>query len=793
MRIDKGLGSVRIPERTDIACELPNESFGQSLRTRVGRLSGRRPSRATVASVSVLIAVATFLRVWRLSTVGFRGDEAVYAGQAALLAHIDGMSRWFIPASRGNSNFLIYQWILSDVYRVVGVSDIAARLVTATFSTLTVLLVYLIGRQLYGQREAFLAGLFIALSGYAVALGRLALLDATACCFLTLAMLCLLKWHTSDRFGWLAGFTIATAIAMQTKVTNVAIIPIAAVFIVASGDWRRLTWRRLAAALLIGAVSLGPAGYQVLSNKGHLLSFLSTSTKRSSGVPWYYYLHTLWSAEGVLLSLIFAFGVVRPIFKRARPDMLPLIWLVLFGLFLQLSPLKAFNYLLPIIPPLALLGGRSASLAINSVSLVSRRLAGNAVRISAFAMAATVLAVFGSQLSAVRTAVGDESSVGMREAAYWLRAHGAQRAGAMTLSHGSGQYVLSFYGGIDSFPFGRFRIATVLPGGALIETTPRGGNQVPLDWVNYWPSRLIEQGRVAYLVYNTRPVDDPPEQNQIAETITERQFRSLIQQYGGRLVHAVYWHHEARVYIYRVSKRVARPVLQTQQTGNRVVVNAKGFVASSPLTVTYHGTIIARTTADAGGAATINLPIPDPGQSQYHLRVSDAEGNAASVTGLPSTRILYTVDNGIVRVFGTRYRRGTVVRLSYGNKTLGQTVAGPNGTFSWTFRLPANTHVRYRVKATDDSGRTAWAIGLPAPSLAFVVSGHNADVTGAHYLPNTSVTVAYHGRTVALAQTDTLGGFRLQFEVPQGARTGYRLIATDPIGRQAIVTGLERR
>jgi 4-amino-4-deoxy-L-arabinose transferase-like glycosyltransferase len=761
--------------------------------TWVGHLPNRRPSRGTVASVSVLIAVATFLRIWRLNTVGLRGDEAVYAGQAALLAHTDGMSRWFIAASRGNSNFLVYQWIVSNVYRVVGVSDIAARSVTATFSILTVLLVYLIGRLLYGQREAFLAGLFIAVSGYAVALGRLALLDATACLFLTVAMFCLLKWHNSDRFSWLAGFTIATAIAMQTKVTSVVIIPIVAVFIAASGDWRRLTWRRLTAALLVGAVSLGPAGYQIVSNHAHVLSFLGTSTTRSSGVPWYYYLHTLWSAEGVLLSSIFALGVARPIFKRSRADMLPLIWLIVFGLFLQIYPLKAFNYLLPIIPPLALLAGRSASLVIDSVSLIGRRLTDKAVRVSAVATAATVLAVFGSQLSAVRTAVADESSVGMREAAYWLRAHGAQRAGAMTLSHGSGQYVLSFYGGIDSFPFGRFRIATVLPGGALIRTTARGSDKVPLDWVRYWPSRLIGQGRVAYLVYNTRPLDDPPEQSQIAGTSTERQFRSLIQQYGGRLVHTVYWHHEARVYIYRVTKRLARPVLQTHESGNRVVVNAKGFVASSPLTVTYHGTIIAHTTADAAGAAIIYLPIPDPGQSQYHLRVSDAEGNASSVTGLPSQRIVYTIDNGIVRVFGVRYRPGGVVKLSYGKKRLGQTVARPDGTFTWTFRLPANTHARYRVEATDDSGRTAWAIGLPAPSLAFVVSGHNADVTGAHYLPNTTVTVTYHGRTIALAQTDTLGGFRLRFEVPYRARTGYQLIASDPIGRQAIVTGLERR
>ena len=52
-------------------------------------------------------------------------------------------------------------------------------------------LVYLIGRQLYArQRDALFAALVLSVSGYAILLGRLALLDATACFFITASIPC---------------------------------------------------------------------------------------------------------------------------------------------------------------------------------------------------------------------------------------------------------------------------------------------------------------------------------------------------------------------------------------------------------------------------------------------------------------------------------------------------------------------------------------------------------------------------------------------------------------------------
>ncbi len=767
----------------------------------------RHRTAAGAAAVAGVVALATVLRVWRLTTVGFGGDESVYAGQAALLADVPDMHRWFIPASRGNSNFLVTQWLVSLLYRAFGLSDYAPRLLSAVASIATVVLVYLIAHRLYGRRrDALLAALVMSVSGYVVLLGRLALLDATACLLLAASMYFLTLWLGSDRLVWLGLFVVTTAVAVQAKVTNGLILPITVLIVLLTGTWRRLTWRRILAMVPLGLLALSPAIVQVISNSGGVRDYFSSSTARTSAVPWHYYLGVVWSNEGALLSAVLLLGVVLAVVRHERADALPLIWLGTYAVFLQLYPLKGFNYVLPLMPPLALLAGRGLAWVVAQLH--------RGLRWSPAVLAASVAVVLvGSQVGAVRAAIHNDRSAGMREAARWLEAHGAGRAGVMTLSHGSGQYVLPFYGGIDSYPYGRFRIATVVPGGRVVKSTPRAGGLVPLDWVTYWPARLIDEGRVSYLVYQTRPLEDPPEQSEVAVTVTEKQFRSMIGQYGGQLVHTVYWQHEARVYIYRVTKHLAEPVITARAVralgtdGNpsssgitptgaakeAFLVKAHGFAYGSPLTVTYHGQPVGYTMADSVGSAMLRVNVPITGRSQYHLIVSDQKGNSASVTGVSRTKLSYRVDHGIVRVSGVGFKpRGTVV-LSYRQKTIDVTRARADGSVSWSFRLPANTHPRFRILATGEGGRVAYAIGLSTPSLAFVTKDHVARLTGLHYSASSRVSLTLRNQVVGVAHTDATGAFRQTLVLPSWTTPGDSLTATDPIGRQATVRGVVGR
>ena len=212
-----------------------------------GRRARRRgPWTLEAAALAVIVAVGGLLRFWNLDRVGFRGDEAVYAGQAAVLAGVDELQRWFILMSRGNSNFLLFQRVVSLAYRMFGVSDVLARAVAATFSTLTIVVVFAIARSLYTRRAALIAALLLAVSSYSVVLGRLALLDSTLTFLVTLAMLCLVKWDRTSKPVWLYGFGACVALAIQAKIVGVLLLPILGGYLLVSR--RRLPWRMVALA-----------------------------------------------------------------------------------------------------------------------------------------------------------------------------------------------------------------------------------------------------------------------------------------------------------------------------------------------------------------------------------------------------------------------------------------------------------------------------------------------------------------------------------------------------------------
>lgn len=742
---------------------------------RVAAAVARHQERWVVAGIMLLAAV---LRLWQLDRVGLRGDEAVYAGQAAVLAGDHSMDRYFILASRGNSNFLLFQEIVSVVYRVFGVSDVAARVVSALLSIGTVLLVYLIGRQLYGRRAgAFAAGL-LAVGGYSVDLGRLALLDSCATFFVVLAVFFLVRWQAEPRTGALAGLAAASALAVQAKLPSALLFVVFVATLVVSGSWRRLRPTAVGVGVLAAVVASTPAIYQLVTRYGSIVGFLGTSLHRHSPVPWHYYLDTLLHYDGAAVVAVLALGVVLAGLHAGRTDLVPGLWLLVFGGFIAVYPLKAFNYLLPVIPAVMILAGRG---------LATVRLPRVPAPVLVGGLAAVGIGISAPSLAA---AVHDDSSAGVREAARWLQQHAPVGAGVMTLSQGSAQYVYSFYANRDAYPFGRFRLDTVLPGRRVVSSPPTPPGRLPTDWVSGWPPKLIRQGAVSYLIYATGTLDDPPEQNQIVGTMTERQFRGLIETFGGQLVHRVTWHHEVRVYIYRITRRLGRPAVSVVFGGTTLRLHGQGFEENSPLTITYHGGVLLRTHTDATGSVDVTLNKPDSTQLAYHLAMTDGAGNYASLVGLPAASVALTTDHQKVFVRGEHFSADAPVTVTYHEQVVFHTTAGRDGSVTFQIPLPAHTQPRYRLRLTDSTGRTAWAVGLPAPSIHYAVSGGMVQVSGQNFLAASPVTLTYRGLVVGSPTATASGSFTASFPLPTRAGPHYRLVATDSAGRTAVATGL---
>lgn len=592
----------------------------------------------------VILAVAAVPRLWANMDVGFRGDEAVYAGQAAVLAGDDELDRYFVLASRGNSNFLFYQQVVALVYLLFGVSDVAARIVTAAFSLGTVVLCFELGRTLYGRHVGLLAAVFMALSGYAVLLGRLALLDSSLVFLFTLSILCFAKWLMTERNAWLYAFAAASALTIQSKVTGGLVLVIALNYLLVSRELGRLDLRKFMRAAAAFTVFFIPVLVQIALKSDQLLEFLGDSGDRVAHVPWYYYLDKLTAFDGFVTPGLWLVGIVIALRRWTAGDRLLLFWVFVVALFFQLYPLKAFNYLLPLIPAVSVLAGRGVHdtvLALvawwrglrepTGVGSIARWSQPVAVPVALVAAACTVVLAAMPVVDVARS----DSYFGLREAARWLKANTRPDDGVMTLSKGSAQYALSFYAHRDAYPFGRFRLATIIPGG--IVRSPRPATDGPSrDWVNYWPPRLIKSREVSYLVYYTDEGDDPPE-NPLVDSAHQERFRRFVEAYGGRLMHVVYRNHEARAWIYKVTKLERRPSITFRAGTRSVRVRGKGFRFNSKVTLYYHQARRGSFRANADGSFSGRIRVPYYVHRRYWLIATDNFGNYASSVGLEPT------------------------------------------------------------------------------------------------------------------------------------------------------------
>jgi hypothetical protein len=614
----------------------PIAALGAGARA-VGRFARRHDGALILTAILVIAALP---RLWAMGAVGFRGDEAVYAGQAGVLAGDHGLDRYFVLASRGNSNFLYYQEVVAFFYWIFGVSDTIAWLVAAAFSIGTVAVVFELGRTLYSRNVGLIAAGFIALSGYAVLLGRLALLDSALVFLFTLSFLWFAKWLVTRRDVWLYAFAGCSALTIQCKVTGGLVLIIALNYLLVSRELNRLSFRRLLWAGVTFLVFFIPVLVQIALKSSQLLEFLNDSGARTTHVPLDYYADKLISFEWYVTPLMWIGGIVLAVRRWGMGDRLLIFWLLVAGLFFQMYPLKAFNYLLPLIPALSLVAGRfvhdAALWSIARLRLLRARPRGRMVApLGGVAAAAAAGLLLLALAVPVVDAAKRDSYFGLREAARWLKANTKPDDGVMTLSKGSAQYAISFYAHRDAYPFGRFRLATVLPGGKVL--SPRPASDGPSrDWVTRWPPRLIENGTVSYLVYYTDEGDDPPE-NPLVDSVHQEKFRRFIESYGGRLVHVVYRNHEGRAWIYKVTKLLPRPRITFRPGPRRVTVRGEGFRFNSRVTLYYHQARRGTVKADGDGKFVAHIRAPYYVHQRYWMVALDSFGNYASSVGLKPT------------------------------------------------------------------------------------------------------------------------------------------------------------
>ncbi len=312
---------------------------------------------AEATLVLLAVGTATFLRVWQINRLGFNSDEAVYAGQAASIAH-DPAYTPFFPIFRAHP--LLFQTLLSFEYRLYGTGDLVARLLADLFGVGTVVATFLTGRLLYGRRAGAIAALLLALMPYDVVVSRQVLLDGPMTFFATAGLYLVALAVTNRSSLWLYAAGGVLGLTVLSKETGILVVGALFVFFALSPEVGfRLRQLAASAGLMLLVILVYPLTLRVAAHTRSGQQYLAYQLFRRPNHGWGFYPSVVPAAIGLLVVASAVAGLWLLRREISWRETLLLSWIAVPALFFQLYPVKGFQYLLPCAPPFALLAGRT--------------------------------------------------------------------------------------------------------------------------------------------------------------------------------------------------------------------------------------------------------------------------------------------------------------------------------------------------------------------------------------------------------------------------------------------------
>lgn len=310
-------------------------------------------------------------------------DEAFYAEAAREMVE---SGNWLTPYYNYELRFqkpILYYWLAATAFEASGVSEAAARVPSALSGLGLVLLTWLAARRWFGPGVGLLAGLIVATNFGYYFIARMALPDLPLAFFITLATWAAVESIEAGRAGrparaWLVLAAASAALAVLMKGPVGVALPglIALAVLVLARRGRAPWWPWRASDLLLGVaafVAIASPWYLAMAREhglgylhhffvGENLDRFATDRYNDPRPIWFYLPIVL---GGLLPWSPFMAPWVRTawrVAKRQRPLAPEEWWLILWAavplVFYSLSIGKQPRYVLPILPPLAVLLAR---------------------------------------------------------------------------------------------------------------------------------------------------------------------------------------------------------------------------------------------------------------------------------------------------------------------------------------------------------------------------------------------------------------------------------------------------
>jgi hypothetical protein len=402
--------------------------------------------------LALSMAAGAFLRIWQINAMGYNTDEAVYAGQAAAIAGVPVLKDIF-PVFRAHP--LLFQFVLSVIYKIQ-FSDLAGRLLAAGVGLGAVLLTYTIGKSLYGRIPGALAAAIMALMPYHVIVTRQVLLDGPMMFFATLTLYMLARFGKSQKVEWLYAAGAVMGLTFLSKETSIIMMGAIYTFLALAPEIKvRIRDLVVATVLMVLVILPFPMAISLAGGTSSGRNYLVWQLFRRPNHEALFYFQSVPPAIGVIVIVVALLGLAFLWRERSWREKLLTAWIIVPVVFFQLWPVKGFQYLLPIAPPLALLAGRV--LGKLATKAYSYRIPRSVKRLSVHPLVSWVvtLAVFFTLGSASWQRIQPETSAeflagtggvpGGREAGAWIINNVPANANIMTIGPSMAN-IVQFYG-----------------------------------------------------------------------------------------------------------------------------------------------------------------------------------------------------------------------------------------------------------------------------------------------------------------------------------------------------------
>jgi hypothetical protein len=306
---------------------------------------------------------------------------------------------------------------------------------------------------LYGQRAGLLAALILALMPIHVLVSRQFLLDGPMTTMATLTLYCLARFALTEKPAWLYATSIAMGLTFLGKETGVIMIGAIYAFLALSPELKvRLRDVIIGLALFVLMISPFPISLMLAKSNNAGQNYLVWQLFRRPNHDPTFYLEVLPPAITPIVLIVAALGVLLFLKQNGWKEKLLLLWIAVPALFFQVWPVKGFQYMLPIVVPLAVLGGRALGAWTTSNKLkILKRFTLDITAIRTLAIGAVSIFLLLTSWNQIQARFSDRFTAGTggvpggREAGQWVKENVPANAKMLALGPSMAN-IIEFYG-----------------------------------------------------------------------------------------------------------------------------------------------------------------------------------------------------------------------------------------------------------------------------------------------------------------------------------------------------------